>query len=106
MKSVRLTALLVLLAVVWLPAGGRADIANAWHIPSGTQTGIPGTMRDQFVEISPTGSFTVYTGFFKNGGAGGNQTGGTVFYRKGTSGGWTSVALAFGADAGGNQFWK
>ena len=85
----------------------HAVIANAWHIPAITQTGIPSTMRDPFVEVSPTGSFTAYSGFFKNGGAGGNQTGGWLIYKNLTTGGaWQSTALGFHADAGNNQFWK
>ena len=90
----------------------RAVIANAWHIPVSAQTGIPATMRDPFVEIAPTGSFTVYQGYFKNNGAGGNQNGGYLIYRNATtSGAWQSVALAFHANAPSNanvqnQFWK
>lgn len=88
-----------------------AVLAEAWHIPSVTQTGIPSTMRDPFVENTPTGTFTVYTGFYKNNGAGGNQTGGTVFCRKGTSGAWLSSSLGFHANIPdnsnvANQFWK
>jgi hypothetical protein len=64
-------------------------------------------MRDPFVEIAPTGTFTAYSGFFKNGGAGGNQTGGFLIYRNLTTGGvWQSVGLTFHANAGSNQFWK
>ncbi len=69
-------------------------------------------MRDPFVEISPTGSFTIYTGFFKNNGAGGNQNGGFLIYRnKSTGGAWQSVALGFHANDPSNtdvqnQFWK
>jgi len=82
-------------------------IANAWHIPANTQTGIPSTMRDPFVEIAPTSTFTVYSGFFKNGGAGGNQTGGWLIYKNlTTNSAWQSVALGYHADVGGNQFWK
>ncbi|MEQ1748788.1 MAG: alpha-amylase family glycosyl hydrolase [Prosthecobacter sp.] len=100
-----------ILALAGLINSAHAVIANAWHIPSATQTGLAATMRDPFVEIAPIGSFTIYTGFYKNNGAGGNQNGGTVFYRKGTSGGWSTTALSFhlnvpsNGDAQ-NQFWK
>ena len=99
-----------LLAV--LAPEANAVIANAWHIPFNTQTGIPATMRDPFVEISPTGSFTVYEGYFKNNGAGGNQNGGYLIYRNATANGaWQSVALSFHANVPDNsnvqnQFWK
>lgn len=93
----------------------QAQIANAWHIPFNSETGIPGTMRDPAVEIDPGGFFTVYTGFFKNNGAGGNQNGGTVYYRNvprgGSAGSWQSVSLGFHADVPGggdvqNQYWS
>ncbi len=89
-----------------------AVIANAWHIPSGTQSGIPATMRDPFVEISPSGSFTCYSGFYKNNGAGGNQTGGWLIYKNlTTNSAWQSTPLAFHANYPDNsnvqnQFWK
>ena len=95
-----------------LGSTASAAIANAWHIPASTQTGIPATMRDPFVEIAPTGSFTVYSGFFKNNGAGGNQNGGFLIYRNLTAGGsWQSLALGFHANVPSNadvqnQFWK
>ncbi len=111
MKSIR--SILSVAGLLLLVSGGRsvAALAEAWHIPSVTQTGIPSTMRDPFVEISPTGTFTVYTGFYKNNNIGGNQTGGTVFYRKGTSGAWSSSSLGFHANIPDNtnvqnQFWK
>ena len=110
---------LIVLVVAGLVSPAHAIVANAWHIPSVTQTGLiePAaggpqvTMRFPFVEISPTGTFTVYTGFFKNNGAGGNQTGGSVFYRKGASGAWSSASLGFHANVPDNtnvqnQFWK
>ncbi|MEO5715603.1 MAG: alpha-amylase family glycosyl hydrolase [Luteolibacter sp.] len=104
----------VVLSFFLLLSGGSAFavLANAWHIPSNTQSGVPSTMRDPFVEIAPTGSFTVYTGFFKNNGAGGNQNGGLLYYRNATvSGAWQSVALDFHANYPSNadvqnQFWK
>ncbi len=93
-------------------AVAKAAIANAWHIPSATQTGIPSTMRDPFVEIAPTATFTAYSGYYKNNGAGGNQNGGFLIYRnKTTNAAWQSVVLSFHANvpssgAVTNQFWK
>ena len=111
MKSLRSISLTVVLLLIVCAGRSQAVLAEAWHIPSVTQTGIPSTMRDPFVEISPTGSFTVYTGFYKNNGAGGNQNGGTLHYRKGTSGAWSSSPLGFHANIPDNlnvqnQFWK
>ena len=87
---------------------------QVWHIPFVQQ--VPendgGTsnffqMRTPYVEIDPAGTFTVYQGFFKDGGNNGNQTGGTVYYRNAsTAGAWQTVALGFHANEGGNQFWK
>jgi hypothetical protein len=66
-------------------------------------------MRDPLYEAADN-DLTIYQGFFKNGGANGNQTGGTLYYRSIPRGGsptaWSSVALNFHADAGINQFWK
>ena len=98
--------------LLWISSGRAvAALAEAWHIPSVTQTGIPSTMRDPFVEIAPAGTFTVYTGFYKNNSAGGNQNGGTLYFRKGTSGAWSSTSLGFHANIPDNsnvvnQFWK
>ncbi|WOO41352.1 hypothetical protein [Rubellicoccus peritrichatus] len=100
----------ILLAVLIPLSCLLGQTGNIWHIPLNTQAGIPNTMRDPFIEIDPSGAFTVYQGFFKNGGAGGNQNGGSVYYRNvprgGTAGAWQSVALGFHADEGSNQFWK
>ena len=75
MKSLRSLLLLPLAGFLLLIGSGTsvAALAEAWHIPSVTQTGIPSTMRDPFVEIAPAGTFTVYTGFYKNNEVGGNQ---------------------------------
>ncbi|MGA0367904.1 MAG: hypothetical protein ACO3N7_00460 [Kiritimatiellia bacterium] len=86
-----------------------SELGNVWHLPATTETQISSTMRDPLYEITAVDTL-IYQGFFKNGGAGGNQTGGTLFYRTlprgGTAGAWQSVALAFHQDVGNNQYWK
>ncbi|MEM9236687.1 MAG: hypothetical protein AAGB14_07900, partial [Verrucomicrobiota bacterium] len=87
-----------------------APSGEVFHIPFNTQSGIPATMRDPYIEIDPDGSVTIYQGFFKNFGANGNQIGGSMFYRiqdADPDTGWQSTALGFhSGDPGGNQFWK
>lgn len=87
---------------------------NVWHLPSATESKISSTMRDPIYEIKAVDP-TIYQGFFKNGGAGGDQNGGSVMYRViprgGTAGAWQSVALGFHLNhpSDGNvqdQFWK
>ena len=115
--SIPKSFLFFLLAICLHVQQAQAVLANAWHIPAVTQSGLTEPvigqvpMRSPFVEITPAGTFAVYTGFFKSNGAGGNQTGGTIFYRKGTTGPWSSAALGFYVNVPSdvnvqNQFWK
>ncbi|MGB6222847.1 alpha-amylase family glycosyl hydrolase, partial [Haloferula sp.] len=98
---------LLVLTCLFIQVASAAPSGNLWHIPFAQENGIPDRMRDPYVEIDPQGSFTVYQGFFKNGGANGNQTGGSLFFRNATAATpWQSTALGFHADAGNNQFWK
>ena len=81
-----------------------------WHEPAHAHPDLGGpTMRDPLYEAADN-DLTLYQGFFKDGGANGNQTGGELVYRVvprgGSPGVWTSVALDFDADVGTNQFWK
>ncbi|MDX6766433.1 MAG: alpha-amylase family glycosyl hydrolase [Candidatus Methylacidiphilales bacterium] len=101
-KSLSITVLLLLAAVISSPA---QIVTNLWHIPSNT-TDIPGgiSMRSPVSPGSGVGT-TLYQGVWRNGGNN-NQTGGTLYYRTGNSGAWSSVALSFAANNGDNQFWS
>jgi len=86
-----------------------AQQANIWHLPTGTQDGIPSTMRDP---ATPSANQTVsfYQGVWKGDGA--EQAGGYLVYRV-NGGAWQSInppAYAWFANAGSgqsaNQFWK
>ena len=107
----RLFTSLIVVLIALGDSNALAEIANAWHIPTNTQSGIPATMRDPLIEVAPTGSFTIYSGYFKNNGAGGDQNGGFLIYKNLTTGaGWQSRALAFHANYPSNsdvqnQFW-
>ncbi|MEM7145775.1 MAG: alpha-amylase family glycosyl hydrolase [Verrucomicrobiota bacterium] len=106
LKTFKLTIVLILTAAHPAVAAPSGDV---FHIPFNTETGIPSTMRDPYVEIDPAGSATIYQGFFKDGGGNGNQTGGTLFYRiqnPDPDTGWQSTGLGFHANQGANQFWK
>lgn len=94
----------------------KADAANVWHIPAGQESQIGNvTMRTPLYEIT-AGNATVYQGFYKNNGAGGNQNAsGLVYYRVtprgGSPGMWSSVPLDFHSNypsvgAVVNQYWK
>ncbi|MEM9480810.1 MAG: alpha-amylase family glycosyl hydrolase [Verrucomicrobiota bacterium] len=100
--------ILVVLALVGYSVAAPSD--QVFHIPVNPESSIPGSMRDPYVEIDPSGSVTIFQGFFKNFGVNGNQVGGTLFYRiqnVNPNTCWQSVALGFHADdPGGNQFWK
>ncbi|MBM3862354.1 MAG: hypothetical protein FJ385_00150 [Verrucomicrobia bacterium] len=81
----------------------------AWHRPSYNEGLINSTMRAPAYEIATGASFTVYQGVrkFNNPGYGtANQTGGTLYYRAGTSGTWSQTALSWHANNGDYQFWK
>jgi subtilisin family serine protease len=85
-----------------------AVLATAWHIPALNEALISKTMRDPNYEIARGASFTVYSGVRKFGNPYGtaNQTGGTLFYRPGTNGAWSSNSLAFYSNNGDYQFWS
>ncbi|MCH7224965.1 alpha-amylase family glycosyl hydrolase [Haloferula sp. A504] len=110
----RVAPLLLVLGVLNSTRLAAAPSDQVWHIPFAQQ--VPenngGTsnffqMRTPYVEIDPAGTFTVYQGFFKNGGVNGDQNGGQVYYRNAsTAGAWQSLPLGFHANEGGNQFWK
>lgn len=93
---------LMLWAVVW------GQLANVWHLPATFEGQIESTMRAPLYEVKDNDTI-IHQGFFKDGGAGGNQTGGEVKYRvvsrDGTEGSWQTVVLDFGSDVGGNQYW-
>jgi len=97
------TALLLGFFLAVLPSQAQI-VTNLWHIPSNT-TDIPGgiSMRSP-VDPGAGINTAFYQGVWRNGGAN-NQTGGTLYYRTGTSGAWQSADLAFAANNGDNQFW-
>jgi glycosidase len=81
-----------------------------WHEPAYAHPDLGGpTMRAPLYEVAGN-DITVYQGFWKNGGANGDQNGGEVRYRfiprGGSPGPWTSLNLSFHSNVGGNQFWK
>lgn len=83
---------------------------NVWHEPAYAHPDLSGpTMRDPLYEAEDN-DLVIYQGFFKDGGANGDQNGGTLKYRTTPKGGspsaWTSVALGFFSNAAGNQFWS
>lgn len=93
-----------------------SQVANVWHIPAGNESQIGNvTMRNPLYEIT-AGNMTVYQGFNKNNGAGGDQNAsGLVYYRVtprgGSPGAWTSVSLGFHSNWPSdqnvtNQYWK
>lgn len=105
----RLLPILLSLIVPLFAAPG-----NVWHIASGIESKIGTTMRTPLYEIKAADT-TIYQGFYKNNGAGGDQNGGTLFYRTvprgGAPGAWQPVPLGFHLNHPNNsnvqdQFWK
>ena len=81
----------------------------AWHRPVYTEGLISSTMRAPAYEVATGSSFTVYQGLkkFNNPGYGtANQTGGTLYYRAGTTGTWSQTALSWHSNSDDYQFWK
>ena len=86
--------------------GAFAVLGNAWHIPDNVE---PGSvhMRNPEFEIGPTTVVTIYNGNqFQGIGNPGNQTGGTLFYRKVGAASYSSVALSFDSQNANNKYWK
>ncbi|MGA0845773.1 MAG: hypothetical protein ACO3RV_04465, partial [Luteolibacter sp.] len=100
----------VLLAVLCAFANASAAPGIVWHEPVYAHPDLGGpTMRSPLYEVADA-SVTIYQGFWKNGGANGDQNGGEVSYRfvpRGADPGvWQSAPLQFHSNVGGNQFWK
>jgi hypothetical protein len=95
--------------MLFLTASAFAAPGNVWHLPASNESQIATTMRAPVYEAKDN-NLIVYQGFFKNGGAGGDQNGGALFYRAiprgGVAGAWASVSLGFHANVGANQYWK
>ncbi|MGB0415719.1 MAG: hypothetical protein ACPGKS_02600 [Coraliomargarita sp.] len=89
---------------------GQAAPGAVWHEPANPHPDLAGpTMRDPLYEAADN-DLVIYQGFFKDGGANGDQNGGSLKYRfvpnGGVAGPWNSVVLSFHSNVGGNQFWK
>jgi hypothetical protein len=104
----------ILFLLTVLCQGLHGAPGNVWHLPSATETKIATTMRSPVYEIKDSNT-TIYQGFYKNNGAGGDQNGGTVYYRTvprgGSPGAWQALALGFHLNYPNNtniqdQFWK
>jgi len=96
--------------LVSLASAAFAAPGEVWHEPAHAHPDLGGpTMRDPLYEAAEN-DLAIFQGFFKDGGANGNQTGGKLFYRAvprdGSPGAWQSADLQFHADAAPNQFWK
>jgi glycosidase len=91
-----------ILVLLLVSSPAWAQLANVWHIPGSTQTGIPSTMRDE-TNPGANRNITFYQGVWKGDGA--NQTGGTFSYRI-DGGAWQNLTLSLHSNEGTNQFWK
>ena len=91
-------ALRILLAVWLTSACAIAAPGSVWHLPATNESQIGTTMRAPLYEAKDN-DLVIYQGFYKNNGAGGDQNGGTLFYRTvprgGSPGAWQSVGLGF-----------
>ena len=93
-----------------VPTTAPAVLPTAWHRPAHPEALInSNTMRSPAYEVASGSPFTVYSGVrkFNNPGYGtANQNGGTIFYRAGTNGAWSSNNLSFHSNNGDYQFWS
>ena len=80
-------------------------VSSLWHIPSNTSDIAGGISMRSPLAPGAGVSATFYQGVWRNGGVN-DQSGGTFYYRFGTSGAWQSAALAFHSNNGQNQFWN
>lgn len=98
----------LLFALLLLPAAAFAQLGDVWHVPDETRLGAyPDTMRDP-LNPGTDEAVTFYQGNWKGGG--GNQTGGTFYYRV-DGGSWQTAPVNFHFDenpgTGGHvQIWK
>ncbi len=90
--------------------GGHSyNLGNAWHCPTNVEP--PGvTMRNPQGYPAATESVFIYDGNqFQGGGNPGDQSGGTLYFRKAGDVAWQSTALVFNAesgDVGNNKYWR
>lgn len=87
-----------------------ADPGIVWHEPAYAHPDLGGpTMRDPIYEAEDN-DLTIYQGFYKDGGANGDQNGGELYYRfvpmGGVAGAWTNATLSWNSDVGSSQYWK
>ncbi|HEY4283793.1 MAG TPA: PQQ-dependent sugar dehydrogenase, partial [Chthoniobacterales bacterium] len=78
---------------------------NAWHIPNSTESGAIGATMRNPLNVNPGTPVTIYNGSqFKGDGDPGNQlqTGSTIFYKKSTDSGWSSVPMTFQTQGSGS----
>ncbi len=80
------------------------NLGNCWHIPFNYEPA-GAYMRNP---RNPYSNNTVYIyngNQFQGGGTPGNQTGGTLYYRRVGAGSWTSTSLAFDSESANNKYW-
>ncbi|MBT3193669.1 MAG: hypothetical protein HN341_14070 [Verrucomicrobia bacterium] len=81
------------------------DPGNCWHVPANAEPSGT-TMR---APITPGSGDTVYIyngNQFQGGGNPGNQSSGTLYYKKDDAGSWSSTALGYDSESGNNKYWK
>jgi hypothetical protein len=111
LKNRRLRSIARWFAPLVFVSTASANLPTAWHSPSVVENLLSpaSNMRMPTYEIGAGTDITLYTGVrkFNNPGYGtANQTGGTLYYRAGTDGAWSTSALSFHQDNGDYQFWK
>ena len=111
LKNRRLRSFARWFAPLVLVSSASANLPTAWHNPAVTENLLTpaSNMRMPTYEIGAGTHITLYTGLRKvnNPGYGtANQTGGTLYYRAGTNGAWSTANLSFHQDINDYQFWK
>ncbi len=83
-----------------------ANLGNCWHIPTNVEP-YTATMRNPATVIATNQDVYIYNGNqFQGSGNIGDQSGGTLYYRRVGAGSWSSTNLSYDNQDGNNKYWK
>lgn len=92
------------LSVLTTAASSYGALGNVWHIPQSQEPTGSITMRNPLHAITPSTTIFFYNGSYRYDG---DQSGGTLFYKRSTDVAWSSVALSFDSQPNDpNKYWK
>lgn len=95
--------LAVFFALLLVPCESFGALGNVWHIPNNAEPSGVLSMRNPKTLITPFSAVTNYNGSYD---LDGDQSGGTLYYKRSTDGTWSSSPLVFDVQNGDNKYWK